>query len=129
MNGGIRAVVVSTALVSLAVAAQPAEPQGLRRGTVAVDDDVRRRWAEHRSYYAFLEIVDAQVDPDWRPGATMDDVRRELGPPSCGGPGCYPNFGPGHWLYVTERRILAGNKAILTFDERSVLTSIDWVSE
>ncbi len=103
--------------------------KGQRLGTERVSDEVRRRWFEQRSYYAFIEIVDAQLDPDMRPGATMDDVRRELGAPSCAGPGCYPKFGPGNWLYVTERRILSANKAILTFDGKSVLTSIDWVSE
>jgi hypothetical protein len=132
MERALRAGVVWVAILSLAVAAQPraaAQPPALRRGTVGVDDDVRRRWVEHWSYYAFLEIVDAQLDPDWRPGATMDDVRRELGPPTCSGPGCYPNFGPRDWYYETERRVLAGNKAILTFDDKSVLMSIDWVSE
>lgn len=128
----IRVIALLAALTSLALVAQArpaALPQESRRGTIEVDENVRRKWIEQRSYYAFLEIVDAQLDPEWRFGATMDDVRRHLGPPSCAGPDCYPNFGPRNWLYETERHVLAANKAILTFDQKSVLRSIDWVSE
>ena len=104
------------------------EPAARARGKMPVADTVRQRWMKDRSYYAFLEIVDAELDPFF-PGATMQDVEKALGPPACKGPGCYPNFTERHWIYNTERNLPAGNHAILLFDERGMLQSIDWVSE
>jgi hypothetical protein len=100
-----------------------------RRGVEPVAESVRQRWLKDRSYYAFVEIVDSELDPDFLPGATKQDVERALGPASCAGRDCYPNFTERNWLYDTERKILAANHAIFTFDEKGVLKSIDWVSE
>jgi hypothetical protein len=109
------------------ISGRGAEPQG--RQPSAVAEAARQRWIKDRSYYAFLEIVDAELDPYSHPATRMQDVERALGPPACAGPGCYPNFTEWQWLYDTNRQIVAGNHAILTFDELGVLTSIDWVSE
>ena len=100
-----------------------------RPGVEPVAESVRQRWLKDRSYYAFIEIVDAELDPDFQPGATTQDVERALGPASCAGRDCYPNFTERNWLYDTDRKVLAGNHAIFTFDEKGVLKSIDWVSE
>ena len=91
-------------------------------------EDVRQRWLKDRSYYAFQELVD-ELDPNFRAPPTMKEVEQSLGRPTCAGPECYPNFTARHWLYETDRKIPAGGKAILLFDENDVLKSIDWVSE
>ena len=91
-------------------------------------EDVRQRWLKSRSYYAFQELID-ELDPNFRTPPTMKEVEQTLGPPTCAGPECYPNFTKRHWLYETDRKIPAGGKAILSFDENDVLKSIDWVSE
>ena len=92
-------------------------------------ETVRQRWFKEHSYYAFIEIVDSELDPAWRPAVTMKDVERALGPPTCAGPDCYPHFTKRDWIYETNRSFPAGDKAIFKFDEHSVLKSIDWVSE
>ena len=97
--------------------------------SITVEESVRQRWFKDRSYYAILEIID-QLDPNFRNTApTMKDVELAVGPPTCSGPGCYPTFTKRDWLYDTDRRIPAGSKAILSFDDHDVLKSIDWVSE
>jgi len=97
--------------------------------SITVEESVRQRWFKYHSYYAFLEMIDL-LDPNFRNVApTMKDVELALGPPTCLGPGCYPTFTKRDWLYDTDRRIPAGNKAILSFDDHDVLKSIDWVSE
>jgi hypothetical protein len=104
------------------------DPAALGRPKMPVADAVRQRWLKDRSYYAFLEIADAELDPFF-PGATMQDVEKALGPPTCKGPDCYPNFTERHWIYDTKRNLPAASHAILLFDERGVLQSLEWVSE
>jgi len=97
--------------------------------SITIEESVRLRWSKDHWYYAFLEIID-QLDPNFRNTApTMNDVKQAVGPPTCAGPGCYPNFTKRDWLYDTDRKIPAGNMAILSFDEHDMLKSIDWVSE
>jgi hypothetical protein len=97
--------------------------------SITVEESVRQRWFKNRSYYAFVEIVDG-LDPNFRSSApTMKDIEQALGPPTCAGLDCYPNFTKRDWLYDTDRKIPAGSKAILSFDDHDVLKSIDWVSE
>ena len=92
-----------------------------------VSPDVIEAWRRHRSYYAFVEILDTRINP-WCNPATKTRVREILGP---GGEGsdAYPGLGSNTWVYTSSRKVPYGSYCFITFGEDDKVKSIDWASE
>lgn len=100
---------------------------------------VYEEWRARRSGYALLEILEREIiDDRWdgyrvKPGITSARVRELLGEPTCKGSesreDCYPNYGPGDWLYNGGRLGQPQDYWHFHFDSEGVLRSLDWSGE
>ena len=106
------------ALAMCGCAHGPERASGVSRG-------VLQSWAEQRSYYALVEIVDAFIDPTVH-RATKQQVEELLGGQRDDG---HPGASSDCWIYSSRRHVPRESCLCIYFDERSVVKKVDWISE
>jgi hypothetical protein len=81
-----------------------------------------RLWRDEKSYYALLEVVEGIVQPE------LGRLRRQDVTELLGDAEQY-NRTAGTLEYAGNRSLPYGTHAVIEFDERDIVTAVEWVSE
>ncbi|HEY8751381.1 MAG TPA: hypothetical protein VIM11_25600 [Tepidisphaeraceae bacterium] len=119
LRGAVWVLAVAASILPTGCAASRPSPY-----TGHVSREVLKRWAREHSYYALLEIVEAEIKPEIGT-VRREDIRKLLGEPDA----TYPHSGTSAWVYPSERFVPMQSYLLLLFDDRGVVTGYDWLSE